>query len=70
MKQDGGAVTIASLLSFFENENKTVSRGEYHFKSDNVESFSASQGVFKGQVHVSITYEESSVKCSKWPTLN
>ena len=36
------------------NENKTVSRGEYHFKSDNVESFSASQGVFKGQVHASM----------------
>ena len=54
MKQDGGAVAIASLLSFFENENKTVSRGEYHFKSDNVESFSASQGVFKGQVHASM----------------
>ena len=54
MKQDGGVVAIASLLSFFENENKTVSRGEYHFKSDNVESFSASQGVFKGQVHASM----------------
>ena len=54
MKQDGSAAAIASLLSFFENENKTVSRGEYHFKSDNVESFSASQGVFKGQVHASM----------------
>ena len=54
MKQDGGAVTIASLLSFFENENKSVLRGEYRFKSNNVESFSASQGVFKGQVHASM----------------
>jgi len=54
VKQDGGAVTIASLLSFFENENKSVSRGEYHFKSNNVESFSASQGVFKRQVHASM----------------
>ena len=54
MKQDGGAVTIASLLSFFENENKTVSQGEYHFKPDNVESFCSSQGVFKGQVHASM----------------
>ena len=54
MQQDGGAVTIASLLSFFENENKSVSRGEYHFKSNNVESFSASQVVFKGQVHASL----------------
>ena len=54
VKQDGGAVTIASLLSFFENENKSVLRGEYHFKSKYVESFSASQGVFKGQVHASM----------------
>ena len=54
VKQDGGAVTIASLLSFLENVNKSVSRGEYHFKLHNVESFSASQGVFKRQVHASI----------------
>ena len=54
MKQDGGAVTIASLLSFSKIRKKTVSRGEYHFKSDNVESFSASQGVFKGQIHASM----------------
>ena len=47
-------MTIASLLSLFENENKSVSRGEYHFKSNNVESFSASQVVFKGQVHTSM----------------
>ena len=54
MKQDDSAVTIASLLSFFENENKSVSRGQFHFKSNHVESFSASQGVFKGQVHASM----------------
>ena len=47
-------MTIASLLSFFENENKSVLRGEYRFKSKYVESFSASQGVFKGQVHASM----------------
>ena len=54
VKQDGGAVTIASLLSCFENENKSVLRGGYRFKSNNVESFSARQGVFKGQVHASM----------------
>ena len=47
-------MTIASLLSFFENEKKSVSRGDHHFKSNNVESFSASQGVFKGLVHASM----------------
>ena len=44
-------VKMATLLSFFENENKSVSRGENHFKSNHVESFSASQDVLKGQVY-------------------
>ena len=52
-------LTIASLLSFFENENKSVSCGENHFKSNNMESFSASQGVLKGQVHANIKKTES-----------
>ena len=47
-------LTIASLLSFFENENKSISRGENHFKSSHEESFRASQGVLKGQVHASM----------------
>ena len=47
-------LTIASLLSFFENENKSVSRGENHFKSNHEESFSASQGVLKGKVYTSM----------------
>ena len=42
---------MATLLSFFENENKSVSRGENHFKSNHEESFSASQDVLKGQVY-------------------
>jgi len=45
---------ISSLLSFFENENKSVSRGENHFKSNHVESFNVIQGVLKGQVHTSM----------------
>lgn len=47
-------LTVASLLSFFENENKSMSRGENHFESNHVESFSASQVVFTGQVHASM----------------
>ena len=38
-------LTIAYPPSFFENENKSVSRGENDFKSNHVESFGASQGV-------------------------
>ena len=47
-------LTVASLLSFFENENKSMSGGENHFESNHVESFSASQVVFTGQVHASM----------------
>ena len=47
--------TIASLLfPFFENDNKSVSRDENHFKSSHVESFSVSHGVLKGRVHASM----------------
>ena len=41
-------------FSFFANDNKSVPRGENHLKSNHVESFSASQGVFEGQVHASM----------------
>ena len=51
VKQDGGA---DNCISTFENENKSVSRGENHFKSNHVESLGASQGVLKGQVHASM----------------
>jgi len=47
-------LTIASLLSFFSNEHKSVSRGEDHIKSKHVESLGASQGILKGQVHASM----------------
>ena len=64
-------LTTASLLSFFENENKSVSRGEHHFKSNHVESFSgatsdsASQGVLKGQVHASMKKKVYNVTVSE-----
>ena len=41
-------------FSFFENNKKSVPRGENHLKSNHVESFSASQGVLKGQVHATM----------------
>ena len=47
-------LTIASLLSFFENDDKSISQGENHVKSNHMESFSASQGVLKGRVHANV----------------
>ena len=58
-------MTTSSLLSLFENDNKSVSRGENHFKSNHVESFSASQGVLKGQVHASMKKKVYNVTVSE-----
>jgi len=61
-------LAIASELSFFENENKSVSRGENHFKANHVESFNASQGILKGQAHASMrekVYNVTVSECSK-----
>ena len=54
MKQDGDADNCFSTFLFFENDNKSVSRDENHFKSSHVESFSASQGVLKGRIHANM----------------
>ena len=58
-------LTISSLLSFFENEKKSVSMGENHFKSNHAESFSFSQGVLKGQVHASMKKKVYNVTVSE-----
>ena len=58
-------LTVASLLSLFENENKSVSRGENHFKSNHVESFSASQDVLNGQVNASMKKKVYNVTVSE-----
>ncbi len=48
------ALSITSLLTFFENEQKSISRGENHYKSKHVESFLYVKGVMKGKVHASM----------------
>ena len=48
------AVTIASLVSFFAEEKKSIERGENHYRSDHVESFAYADGVIKGTVHASM----------------
>ena len=47
-------LSIASLLSFFSGEKKSIQKGENHYKSDHVEAFSYQQGVLRGEVHASM----------------
>ena len=42
------AVTIGSLVSFFAEEKRSITRGENHYRSDHVESF------IRGTVHASM----------------
>ena len=48
------SLSISSLLSFFSGEQKSIDRGENHFKSNHVESFIYSGGVIKGEVKASM----------------
>ena len=64
MKQNGGVVNLFLGFSLFENNKKSVPRGENHLKSNHVESFSASQGVLKGQVHASMKKKVCNVMAS------
>ena len=50
---------------FFENDNKSISRGENHIKSSHVERFSANQGVLKGWVHASMKKKVYNVTVSE-----
>ena len=48
------ALLISSLASFFADEQKSLTRGENHYKSNHVESFSYSDGVLRGEIHASM----------------
>ncbi|XP_067047822.1 uncharacterized protein [Acropora muricata] len=47
-------LSIASLLSFFLEEKKSIKKGENDFKSDHIEAFIYQQGVLRGEVHASM----------------
>ena len=47
-------LSIASLISFFSGEKKSIRKGGNHYKSDHVESLSYQQGVLRGEVHASM----------------
>ena len=48
------ALSISSLISFFGEEQKSIKKGENHYKSGHVESFNYSQGILRGEVHASM----------------
>ena len=48
------SLSIASLISFFLEEKKSIRKGENHYKSDHVESLLYQQGVLRGEVHASM----------------
>ena len=45
---------MTSFFSFFEEEMKSVKKGENHYQSGHVESFVSSSGVMRGLVHTSM----------------
>ena len=45
---------IASLLSYYVDEPKSVDRGKNHYKSNHVEAFLYSAGSLRGNVHASM----------------
>lgn len=48
------ALLITALALFFKDEQKSISRGENHYSSGHVESFSYSSGVLRGLVKASM----------------
>ncbi|CAJ1081208.1 uncharacterized protein LOC111320231 [Xyrichtys novacula] len=49
------AVTLASFTSFFQDEGKSIKRGENHYKSGHVESGSYAGGEIVGRVRAILT---------------
>ena len=47
-------LSISSLVSFFSDEQKSLTRGENHYKSNHMESFTYSDGIICGEVHASM----------------
>ena len=48
------ALSISSLISFFGEEQKSIKKGENHYKSGHVESFNYSKGILREEVHASM----------------
>ena len=57
--------TISALASFFSGEQKSISRGENHYRSEHVVNFCYEQGVLRGQVQASMKNKLYKVTVSK-----
>ena len=57
-------LSIASLLSFFLEEKKSIKKGENHLKSDHIEAFTYQQGVSRGEVQGSMKQKVYNVTVS------
>ena len=55
-------LSIASLLSFFSEEKKSIQKGEN--RSDHEEAFSYQQGILRGEVHAIMKKEVYKVTVS------
>lgn len=64
--QNMASLTISSLASFFSGEQKSIDRGENHYKSEHVESFTYSTGVIRGEVHASMKNKSYKVTVSDY----
>jgi hypothetical protein len=47
-------LSISSLSLYFADQNKSISKGENHYKSEHIQSFIFNQGVLKGEVRASM----------------
>ena len=48
------SLSITSLVSFFSGENKSLERGENHYRSDHINSFTYSSGIIRGECAASM----------------
>jgi len=57
-------LSITALYNFFQDEHKSISRGENHFKSGHVQSFNFEQGILRGQILASMKKKHYNVTVS------
>ena len=58
------SLAISSLASFFSGEQKSLERGKNHYRSDNVQSFTYSGGIIRGEVKASMKNKSYKVTVS------
>ena len=58
------SLSISSLASFFSGEQKSLERGENHYQSDHVQSFTYSGGIVRGEVIASMKNKSYKVTVS------